>query len=695
MIHCMVFILKTNEKDKINMFKDGESIMYCSKCGKEIPDTAKFCTVCGVPVKEAERASISSIAETADKGNRKKRFIGIGMICTLVIVIAGGFVLHANRKAARTEIPSSAINETQPSEAENTSEPETEINTGFVTQNGELYYYDTDGELIKGWIEENGSRYYAAYNGILYTNGIFEIEGMQYIFDESGICTGDQKMIAEEDAKLQQTLNAQSNLTELMTVLVHYYIGGGFHDNASATFEAVQASINCLLNGEQEGIEELFKGETAMAQCLGYVKENAPSNIQELYQQYGRECYLTKEQIQYLVYSICGKQVEMDLSHDPGWHKPYLGFGGAAGDITWNELRNFNVERVDADTWQVKADVYYGCDGWYFYVNQYLDLVGKVCFTVIKNADSCFDSYSIANAEVELTGKDAVWKDAYVEYICYLDSQIKNQIDETVTYDGMDAQIKADLKASISYDLIDINNDDIPELYAEYPIDMSFREARIVTYYNGQLIDSKDEYEWSFCEYIEKSGLCYGVFDRLDYYEYGVYKLENGKWKVIGSGGVTGVDVEPNFEWNGTTVSSYEEIERNINTVYDTAHSSVCGKSISAFDLIKLLYPDAELAFASETYSTENDSISETMSNGIVSNGICYFTNNDEFEAALTQEQYEQWGEIVGPNLYSRYGGQLYFEGFDGVVLRASCATADITVTCSNNYWTGLVIANK
>ena len=244
----------------------------------------------------------------------------------------------------------------------------------------------------------------------------------------------------------------------------------------------------------------------------------------------------------------------------------------------------------------------------------------------------------------------------------------------------MDAQIKADLKASISYDLIDINNDDIPELYAEYPIDMSFREARIVTYYNGQLIDSKDEYEWSFCEYIEKSGLCYGEFDRVNFYEYGVYKLENGKWQVINSG--------------SADASSYEEIERNINTVYDMAHSSVC-ESISAFDLIKLLYPDAELAFASETYSTENDSISETMSNGIVSNGICYFTNNDEFEAALTQEQYEQWGEIVGPNLYSRYGGQLYFEGFDGVVLRASCATADITVTCSNNYWTGLVIANK
>lgn len=39
--------------------------------------------------------------------------------------------------------------------------------------------------------------------------------------------------------------------------------------------------------------------------------------------------------------------------------------------------------------------------------------------------------------------------------------------------------------------------------------------------------------------------------------------------------------------------------------------------------------------------------------------------------AALTQEQYDQWEELVGPNLYSQYGGQLYFEGFDGVVLRS------------------------
>lgn len=353
------------------------------------------------------------------------------------------------------------------------------------------------------------------------------------------------------------------------------------------------------------------------------------------------------------------------------------------------------MERVNADTWQVRADIYYDTEGWFFNVDFFVDCIGKVNFTVIRNPDSYFEGYSIANVEVVLTGQDAVWKDAYLRYIQNFEWKINSQIDEYVSDYGMDTQAAADMRAMIQYGLIYIDDDDIPELYIEYPIDPPYQEARIITCYDGRLIDSGDEYEWSSCEYIEGSGLCYGEFDQMSLYRSGVYKLKNGKWQMLGSGSGQG-DSFPYFEWNGAEVTSYEEIERNINAIYDMERSGECGKDMSVFDLIKLIYPDAELTFDNqEYYSAENDSSSETTPGEAASDEIRYFTNNEDFLAALTQEQYDQWEELVGPNLYSQYGGQLYFEGFDGVVLRASCYTADITVTYSNNWWTGLVIQTK
>lgn len=355
------------------------------------------------------------------------------------------------------------------------------------------------------------------------------------------------------------------------------------------------------------------------------------------------------------------------------------------------------MERVNADTWQVRADIYYDTEGWFFNVDFFVDCIGKVNFTVIRNPDSYFEGYSIANVEVVLTGQDAVWKDAYLRYIQNFEWKINSQIDEYVSDYGMDAQAAADMKARIQYDLIYIDDDDIPELYIGYPVDPvnpDLQGARIITYYDGQIIDSRDEYDWSFCEYIERSGLCYGEVSGFGGFRLeGVYKLENGKWQLMGLGSM---DMFPYFEWNGAEVSSYEEIERNINAIYDRDRSRECGKAMSVFDLIKLIYPDAELTFDNEEYySAENDSSSETTPSEAASNEIRYFTNNEEFVAALTQEQHDQWEELVGPNLYSQYGGQLYFDGFDGVVLRASCFTADITVTYSNNWWTGLVIRTK
>lgn len=656
--------------------------MYCSKCGKEMPDTAKFCTACGAPA--AKDQAEGSALDLAQEGNRTKRILGIGIasVLALAVMIAGGMVYYANRNTGGTERDIPAINETRQRESEDVPVSETVINTGFVAQDDGLCYYDANGALAKGWFEVDGSRYFASDDGRIYSSGAFDIDGIQYFFDEAGICVGDEKTFAEEDADLQQNLNAGSSLAGLMEVLAEGYIGNGMVYDASITSETVQADINRLLNGEPEGIERFFGGDITMAQCLGYTLENQPSNIEELCQQYGNHYYLTKEQMEYLVYSVCGKQIDIDMSQDSSWHEPYLGLGSDAGDTTWNELRNFSVERVDADTWKVRADVYYGENVWLTYIQAYVESVADICFTVTRNPDSYFDGYSLASAEVELTGEDTTWRYLYTVHI----ENFEQQISKYVSDYGLSPQAAADMSAEIRYDLIYIDDDDIPELYIEYPVDPPYKEARIITYRDRQLVDSGDEYDWSSCEYIEGSGLCYGEFDRMSLYRSGVYKLKNGKWQMQGSGSGQG-DSFPYFEWNGTEVSSYEEIERNIDALYDWAHSSKCGKSMSALEVIRLIYQDAELIFYDdEYYAGLSDPPVETVSNesapnGIVSNGIRYFTNNDEFEAALTQEQYDQWVQLAGPNIYAQFGGQLYFEGFDGVELRASYGTVRVTAT--------------
>lgn len=53
------------------------------------------------------------------------------------------------------------------------------VNTGFITQDGELYYYDALGSLVVGWFEVDGSRYYAGADGRIYRNGEYEVDSVK------------------------------------------------------------------------------------------------------------------------------------------------------------------------------------------------------------------------------------------------------------------------------------------------------------------------------------------------------------------------------------------------------------------------------------------------------------------------------------------------------------------------------------
>lgn len=76
----------------------------------------------------------------------------------------------------------------------NTNETEAAaLITGFVTQNGEIYYYDGQGNLVTGWFDAEGNRYYAQNDGRLYKGGKYKIDGKEYDFDANAVCLGEVK----------------------------------------------------------------------------------------------------------------------------------------------------------------------------------------------------------------------------------------------------------------------------------------------------------------------------------------------------------------------------------------------------------------------------------------------------------------------------------------------------------------------
>ena len=68
--------------------------MYCKQCGKEIPEGARFCANCGIPV---NKISVKSTPERA-ASKHKTRFMLIIATCATVIFGIGIVLLFGRKK---------------------------------------------------------------------------------------------------------------------------------------------------------------------------------------------------------------------------------------------------------------------------------------------------------------------------------------------------------------------------------------------------------------------------------------------------------------------------------------------------------------------------------------------------------------------------------------------------------------------
>ena len=144
--------------------------MYCYHCGKEIPESVKFCPYCGTEQNQPKAPGTG--------GGKKKiwrilrRVIIVAILVPLVIL--GLLVVFAMIREAQSTPEPTVPTESITGDSQSPNNPTSEAPVLTESQIPE-----------DGWHTENGERYYIC-DGEKYVD-LQEIDGKLYYFDESGV----------------------------------------------------------------------------------------------------------------------------------------------------------------------------------------------------------------------------------------------------------------------------------------------------------------------------------------------------------------------------------------------------------------------------------------------------------------------------------------------------------------------------
>ncbi len=156
------------------------------------------------------------------------------------------------------------------------------------------------------------------------------------------------------------------------------------------------------------------------------------------------------------------------------------------------------------------------------------------------------------------------WQDAYIGYI--------NDKKHNWTY--------FDDTNMYLYRLVDINNDDIPELYIDYGTTAS--GSVLCSFYEGSIIE---QWLWTYgLSYIEGENLFMDSGGHMDFYYNKVYCISDGEFVLLYEGEYGAPDNSHvqydsegnplyNYYWRGTQIPSKAEYSDLLNAVYDPQKS--------------------------------------------------------------------------------------------------------------------------
>lgn len=228
-------------------------------------------------------------------------------------------------------------------------------------------------------------------------------------------------------------------------------------------------------------------------------------------------------------------QVEKTMT-EAGWTKYYEGDNGCTYIAIIND-RDYMLEITKNETGQVI----------YWYLNNWPE------------------GEDIGNAFQKLCGGNEEWKSAYLSYI---EEHGKVPGFLTDTYQEI-------------YTLVNINNDNIPELYIDFGTTAA--GSVICSYYEDHII-TQDMWSGGFF-YCEGQNLFREAGGHMDTYYDKIYCIRNGAFTLLGQGDYGAYDNSNvqmdeegnpiyNYYWNGESVSSEAEYHQRMSEIYDTTQET-------------------------------------------------------------------------------------------------------------------------
>ncbi len=167
--------------------------------------------------------------------------------------------------------------------------------TGWIQIDGKWFHLNKDGVMQTGWLQEKGEWYYLEENsngnkGVMYCNGMFNISGKPYKFNEKGVWVKDSLVTKEQlqqigwkninDLALKDLNSCLQKFNINTPTRIIHFISQCSHESACGVYTKELASGEAYegrrdLGNTQAGDGKKYKG-------AGYLQLTGRSNYQAL-----------------------------------------------------------------------------------------------------------------------------------------------------------------------------------------------------------------------------------------------------------------------------------------------------------------------------------------------------------------------------------------------------------------------------